>query len=335
MLQTSHKMAMEKNAIKSRVVGVDITVNTTVLGIVDVRGNIIAKDTLLTSDYPDPNEFITDLSEKIIVLAEASGGYESIRSVGISAPSANFVTGCIETASNLHWKGVVPLAGMLRDRLGLAVAVSNDAHVTALGEYAYGIAHGMKNFIIISLGHGGIGSSIFSNGHAHLGVHGYAGEFGHTCIVPNGRRCSCGRIGCLEEYASARGIRKMAEDLLATSDTPSAMREGDLSFRSIAAYCAQGDALATQVCESIGQILGTALANYASLLDPEAIILTGELTQMGDCLLRPIRKAFDEHVFHNIENQVKLQVSILDDSERDMLGASALAWEVKEYSLFK
>ena len=326
---------MEEPKIKSRVIGVDITPNSTTLGIVDIRGHIIAKDALVTSDYHDPNDFITVLSEKIIMLAEANGGYENIRSVGISAPSANFVTGCIEKASNLHWKGVVPLAGMLRDRLGLAVALGNDAHVTALGEQAFGSAHGMKNFIVISLGHGGLGSSVFVKGHVHLGARGYAGEFGHTCAKPGGRRCNCGRIGCLEEYASARGLRKTAEDLLAASDTPSALRDNDLSFRSIAKYCAEGDAIAKEVCEKTGQALGITLANYASLFDPEAIIFTGELTQMGDSLLQPVRKTFEEHVFHNIEGQVKLLVSILDDSERDMLGASALAWEVKEYSLFK
>ena len=326
---------MEENTIKTRVIGVDITLNTTVLGIVDIRGNIIAKDTLVTSDYHEPNNFVTALSEKIVALAEANGGYETIRSVGISAPSANYVTGCIEKASNLHWKGVVPMAGMLRDRLGLAVALGNDAHVTALGEHAFGSAHGMQNFIVISLGHGGLGSCIYSRGHVHLGARGYAGEFGHTCVIPGGRRCNCGRSGCLEEYVSARGLRKEAEEVLAASDEPSAMRGGDLSFKSIARYCAEGDMLATKVCERCGRILGITLANYASQLDPEAIILTGELTQMGDCLLRPVRKAFEEHVFHNIEGLVKVQISILNDSERDMLGASALAWEVKEYSLFK
>lgn len=326
---------MENITIKTHVVGIDIGVTKTVLGIVDVRGNIIAKDMLATSDYHDPNDFITALSDKIITLSEESCGYESIRSVGISAPSANFVTGCIENASNLHWKGVVPLVEMLRERLGIAVAVSNDAHVTALGELAFGSARGMKNFIVISLGHGGVGSSIFSKGHAHLGIRGYAGEFGHTCVVPNGRLCTCGRTGCLEEYASSRGLRKTAEEILAASDEPSLMRGADLSFRSIASYCEQGDKLAIDTCEKSGNILGIALANYASLFDPEAIILTGELTQMGDCLINPVLKAFEEHVFHNIEGKVKLQTSILDDNERDMLGASALAWEVKEFSLFK
>ena len=326
---------MEEIIIKSRVVGIDIGVGKTVLAIVDVRGNIIAKDYLTTSDFPDVSEFVSVLSEKIIMLSEANGGYETVRSVGISAPSANFVTGCIENASNLQWKGIVPLAAMLRDRLGLAVALANDAYVTALGEHVFGSAHGMKNFIVISLGHGGVGSSFFSNEQPHLGTHGFAGEFGHTCVVPDGRRCSCGSIGCLEEYASSRGMRKTAEELLAVTDEPSLMRGGDLSPQSLAGYCAKGDALALKVCREAGGMLGMALANYASLLDPEAIILTGELTQMGDCLLEPVRKSFESHVFHNIAGQVRLVVSVLDNNERDVLGASALAWEVKEYSLFK
>lgn len=326
---------MEETNIKSRVVGIDIGVDETVLAIVDVRGNIIVQDTMPTSDYREASEYVSALSEKIIMLSEANGGYEIIRSVGISAPSANFVTGCIENASNLQWKGVVPLAAMLRDSLGLAVALGNDAHLTALGEHVFGSAHGMKNFMVISMGHGGVGSCIFSNGQPHLGVRGFAGEFGHTCVVPGGRQCSCGGIGCLEEYASARGLKKSAEELLASTDEPSLMRGGDLSPQSLVKYCEQGDALAQQVCREAGEILGMALANFASLFDPEAIIFTGELPHMGKWLLGPTHDSFEEHVFKNIKGKVKLQVSILDDNERDVLGASALAWEVKEYSLFK
>ncbi|MBQ8487710.1 MAG: ROK family protein [Prevotella sp.] len=326
---------MVEIAIKSRVVGIDIGVKKTVLAIVDVRGDIIARGELSTSDYPDISDYVTALSDKIVMLAEANGGYETVRSVGISAPSANFVTGCIENAPNLQWKGVVPLAALLRDRLGLAVAVANDAHVTALGEHVYGSAHGMQNFIVISLGHGGVGSCLFSNGQLHLGARGFSGEFGHTCVAHDGRQCSCGRIGCVEEYASARGMAKTARELLAATDEPSLMRDGDLSPMSLVSYCEQGDALAIKVCQMAGHTLGMAVANYASLIDPEAIIFTGELVHMGHWLLDPTYEAFDDHVFHNIVGKVKLLASILDDNERDVLGASALAWDVKEYSLFK
>ena len=326
---------METVNIKSRVVGIDMGVNQSKLAIVDVRGNIIARDFLETTDYHEPSAYVAALSEKIIMMAEANGGYETIRSVGISSPSANFVTGCIEHAANLQWKGIVPLAAMLRDRLGLAVALANDVYGTALGERTFGGAHGMRNFIVISLGHGGIGSCLFTNGKPHLGTRGFAGEFGHACVVPGGRLCSCGRRGCLEEYASARGMKKTAEELLASSQEPSLMRGGDLSPKAIASYCEQGDTLALKVFREAGDILGMALANYASIVDPEAIILTGELTSLGHWLIDPLEESFESHVFHNIEGKVKIMVSMLDDGERDVLGASALAWEVKEYSLFK
>jgi glucokinase len=148
---------------KKRVVGVEISNERTTYAIVDIRGNIIAKESFDTRDHPDINEFVTVLSERIIAMIEANGGYETIRSVGVSAPSGNFLTGCIEYSPNLPWKGKIPMAAMLRDRLGLAVALGNDAHVRALGEHVYGTAHGMKDFIVVNLGHG-VGSCIFCNG---------------------------------------------------------------------------------------------------------------------------------------------------------------------------
>ena len=189
--------------IKSKVVGVDISNERTTYAIVDIRGNILAEDSFSTTDYSDVNNFVAALSEKILTLVEANGGYENIRSIGLSSPSASSVSGCIENAANLPWKGVIPMAAMLRDRLGLAVALSNDAHVSALGEYTFGSAHGMSNFIIVGLGVG-IGSCFFSAGTEHKGHFGYAGEFGHTCIAEGGRLCGCGHTGCLEAYVGSR-----------------------------------------------------------------------------------------------------------------------------------
>ena len=152
---------MENTVIKTRVVGVDISLERTTFAIVDVRGNIIASDFMDTLAYATSNEFVTTLCERIIELVTANGGYETIRSVGVSAPSANFVTGCMENSPNLPWKGVIPLAALMRDQLGLAVGVANDAHSTALGERAYGSAHGMKDFIVLNIGFG-LGSCFFS-----------------------------------------------------------------------------------------------------------------------------------------------------------------------------
>ena len=198
---------------------------------------------------------------------------------------------------------------MLRDRMGLAVALSNDAHISALGEYTFGSAHGMKCFIIVCLGIG-IGSCFFSEGDEHRGHLGFAGEFGHTCVVDNGRKCGCGHNGCLE----------------AESDAPSLMRDiENLSPRIIAELCDKGDEMAIETFRRTGYYLGLGLANYASIVDPEAIILTGGISHA----------AFEPHVFGNLRGKVKILCSNMNNRERDVLGASALAWSVPEYSLFK
>ena len=322
--------------IKTRVVGVDIREVRTTYAVVDIRGEIIAMDYFMTMDYPDVSDYVSALSEKIIMLVEENGGYEMIRSVGMSAPSANFMTGCIENAANMPWKGVVPLAAMLRDRLGLAVALANDAHVTALGEKAFGSAHGLKDFVVVSISHGGLGSCIFMDGKPHLGVNGFAGEVGHSCVEVGGRGCGCGRRGCLETYCSDKGLVRTVEELLQAEELPSALKGlKNISVQSVAYYCDQGDQVAIEAMRRLGFMLGLGLANYASILNPEAIILTGDMMQAGKWLLRPMRKSFDEHVFHNIQGETRLLVSILKEGERDVLGASALAWDVKEYSLFK
>ena len=326
----------EVDVIKTRVVGVDIRETKTTYAVVNIRGEILAQDHFRTSDYPEISAYVNALSEKILTIIEENGGYESVRSVGISAPSANYLTGCIENAANMPWKGVIPLAAMLRDQLGLAAAVANDAHITALGEKAYGSAHGMKDFIVVSISHGGLGSCIFTNGLPHLGVNGFAGEVGHTCVEVEGRLCGCGRRGCLETYVSDKGLVKTAEEEIAKSNEPTLLSElEDLSIATITSCCDKGDRVAIETFRRVGTMLGVGLANYASVINPEAIILTGDMMIAGKWLLKPMRAAFDDHVFHNIRGKVRILVSILKEGERDVLGASALAWDVKEYSLFK
>ena len=326
---------MIQNAIKTRVVGVDISLERTSIGIVDIRGEIIAKDCFITSEHPYIGDYLSVLCEHILNLVEANGGYDSIRSVGICSPSGNYRTGSIENAPNMPWKGVIPLAAMLRDRLGIAVALGNNAHAMALGEQAFGAAHGMRDFVIISLGHG-MGSCFFSNGIVHLGNDGFAGEVGHTCFVPNGRQCGCGKRGCLETYTAANGIVQTAQEVLAQRPEPSMMRQVDkLSPKIIQDFCELGDELAIETYRRTGYYLGVGLANYASILNPEAIVFTGGIAQAGKWLFEPANEAFEAHVFHNTEGRVKLMVSALENRTRNILGASVLAWGVKEYSLFK
>lgn len=326
---------MNQTTVKKRVVGVDISFEDTTFAIVDVRGNILAKDSFPTQNYTDINTFVNTLAERIVGLVELNGGYETVRSVGISAHSANFLTGSIVNAANMPWKGVVPLAAMLRDQLGLAVAVANNSHVVALGEQAFGSAHGLRDFIAITIG-SGLGSCIFSDGEVNLGFDGYAGEIGHTCVVLNGRQCGCGNRGCLEAYTASKGILQTAREMMEESDEASLMRSiENLSPKKIYECCEQGDEMAIEVFRRTGEILGLGLANYASLVNPEAIIFTGGIARAGHWLLDPTKKSFEEHVFHNIQGKVKFLISELGESERNVLGASVLAWKVKEYSLFK
>jgi len=224
---------------------------------------------------------------------------------------------------------------MLRDRLGMAVAVANDAHVSALGEYSYGMAHGMEDFIVLSLGVG-LGSCFFSGGKGHRGHNGFAGEFGHICILDHGRRCGCGKEGCLEAYCAARGIVQTARELMAESDKPSLLRSLErMSPRTIAECCDKGDELAIETYRRTGYLLGVGMANYASVIDPQAIILTGGISHAGKWLTDPMKESFDEHVFRNARGKIRIIVSRLNDHEREVLGAAALAWVVPEYSLFK
>lgn len=326
---------MIQNAIKTRVVGVDISLERTSIGIVDIRGEIIATDCFITSEHPYIGDYLSVLCEHILNLVEANGGYDSIRSVGICSPSGNYRTSSIENAPNMPWKGVIPLAAMLRDRLGMAVALANDAHAMALGEQTFGAAHGMRDFVIISLGHG-MGSCFFSNGIVHLGNDGFAGEIGHTCFVPNGRQCGCGKRGCLEAYTAANGIVQTAQEILAERSEPSMMRNVErLSPKVIQDLCELGDELAIETYRRTGYCLGVGLANYASILNPEAFVFTGGISLAGKWLFEPANEAFEEHVFHNTTGRVKFMASTLENRTRNMLGASVLAWGVKEYSLFK
>ena len=326
---------MEQETIKKRVIGIDISLDATTYAIVDVRGEIVVMDSFSTLDYTDINQFVSALSERLINMVEQNGGFESIRSVGISAPSANFMTGSIEHAPNLPWKGVVPLGALLRDRTGYAVAVANNADVRALGEHTYGLARGMRDFVVLTMG-SGIGSCLFSNGMIHKGNDGFAGEIGHACIVNNGRQCSCGNKGCLEAYVAARGIKATAQEILEQTSKPSLMRGVEkLTPEMITQMCEQGDELAIEVYRRTGELLGLGLANYASMVDPEAFIFTGEISKVGKWLFDPAKEMFDRYVFHNTCGKTKFLISEDDCVSNDVLGASVLAWEVREYSLFK
>ena len=321
--------------MKEKVIGIDITKELTSYAIIDIRGNILAKGGFPTWDYPDEKKYSDDLIARLMEMMEANGGYEQIRSIGVCAPNGNMVTGNLENPVNLPWKRTFPLVPTLRDRLGLAVIVANNAACAALGEKMYGTARGMRDFIMVNLGNG-VGSCVYVNGNGVTGADGFAGELGHTCVIDQGRQCNCGRKGCLEAYASSYGIVATARELMANDTRDSLMRNiKDLSLPSILKCCEQGDELAQEVFQKTGRLLGIALANYATLVNPEAIILTGSVIKAEHFLLWATRQSFEEHVYRCLAGRVTIIPSKMVDYERNLLAAGLLAWEVKEYSLFK
>ena len=314
----------------SFVVGVDIGGTGTKFGIVDNVGNVLFSSEMSTKKHEQVHTFIDELDEKLREIIEKVGGVGRIKGIGVGAPNGNIYTGTIEYAPNLPWKGIIPLAKMIQDKTKLPVKLTNDANAAAVGEMKYGAAQGMKDFIMITLGTG-VGSGIVSNGQLIYGHDGFAGELGHTIIVPDGRlHPGTGKRGPLESYASATGVTLTAIEILQKTDRPSLLRAvptSELNSKIVFEAATNGDEIAKEVFDYTGKILGMALANFVMFSSPEAIILFGGLNKAGDLILKPTREHLEANVIEIFQNKVKILVSHLKESDAAILGASALMWE--------
>lgn len=320
---------MENSMEKPYTIGIDIGGTNTVFGIVDARGHILSHDGIKTKDYPDIDVYVDTLATRLMCLVDVVGGITQIKGVGVGAPNANYYTGQIEQAPNLPWKGIVPLVSLLRERLGVPVALTNDANAAALGEMTYGVARGMKDFIMITLGTG-VGSGVVVNGQLVYGHDGFAGELGHVIVRRGGRLCGCGRRGCLETYCSATGIVRTVHEMLSSTDAPSLLRDipvGKVTSKDIYDAAERGDKLACEIFRFTGTVLGEAFADFIAFSSPEAIILFGGLAKAGNYILNPIREAMEANVMNIYRGKTRLLVSELKDSDAAVLGASALGWE--------
>ena len=317
---------------KDFVIGIDIGGQTTKCGVVDARGSVLAQTVIRSDTHTDVNLYVADLAEalhRIIAEAKVEG---RIRGIGVGAPNGNYYTGTIESAVNLVWGGnnTIPFAKLLSKQMnGIPVSLTNDANAAAVGEMTYGAARGMKNFIMITLGTG-VGSGIVINGEVVYGHDGFAGELGHTVAVRhNGRACNCGKVGCLEAYASATGVARTAREWLEMSDEPSQLRSLDkITSKDVYEAAKDGDKLAIKIFEFTGRILGEKFADFIEFSAPEAIVLFGGLARAKEFLTEPIQKAMDENVLSLWKGKVKLVYSQLKESDAAILGASALAWEL-------
>ena len=318
---------------KPYVIGIDVGGTNTVVGIVDKRGQILISGSIKTAKHAEVEDYLDELTELINDLISQTTTKDQIKGIGAGTPNGNYFTGSIEFAPNLNWKGVIPFAQMLEDRVGIPVALTNDANAAAIGEMTYGAARGMKDFIVITLGTG-VGSGIVVNGQLVYGHDGFAGELGHVIMRRhNGRICGCGRAGCLEAYTSATGVARTAREY-------PEMRPGDqtrlrnipiddITSKDVFDAAMAGDEMAKEIFRFTGEMLGEAFADFVAFSSPEAIILFGGLSKAGDLIMKPIRESMEKNLLNIFKNKVKLMFSELKESDAAVLGASALGWEVK------
>lgn len=306
--------------------GIDIGGTNTAYGLVNRKGEIIVKGSFRTAGHDTVEDYIAALKTTLLPVIEKSG-HINIKGLGIGAPSANFFTGEIVNAPNMPWPGIIPMARLAGDALKLKATLTNDANAAAIGEMAYGAARGMKDFIIVTLGTG-VGSGFVTNGQVIYGHDGFAGELGHVIAVRDGRKCGCGRNGCLETYASATGIVVTAEQWLTERNTTTILNEykGRITAKLINEAAEHGDALALEIFAYTGKILGQTLADMVAITSPEAIIFFGGLAKAGDLLLKHVRKHMEANLLHVYQNKVAFLQSALPDADAAILGASALVW---------
>lgn len=311
-------------------VGIDVGGTNTKFGIVNRKGEILVQDRIKTNGRDSVDGFIEDLGEKLQPMIDQYGGPENFVGIGMGAPNANFYKGTIEYAANLKWKGIIHMAKLLEAKFRIPAKLTNDANAAAVGELKYGVAKNMKDFITITLGTG-VGSGIIIDGKIVLGHNGFAGELGHVIVRHNGRlHKGTGLRGALESYVSATGLRDTAIELLQDNpEKPSLLRNysiDELTSETVYICATQGDALANQIFEYTGTILGEALATFVLFSAPEAIVLFGGLTKAGDLIMKPTRQAMEANLLEVFKNQVKILFSELKEADAAILGASALVW---------
>ena len=317
---------------KPYVIGLDLGGTNSVFGIIDADANVVAQTSVKTRGHGPVEQYVKDCVAALNVIISEVGGIEKINGMGIGAPNGNYYTNCIEYAPNLPWdNGCIPLGKLFSEALGIPVAMTNDANAAAMGEMAYGVAKGMKNFIMITLGTG-VGSGIVCDGKVIYGSDGLAGELGHVRVEPhNGRECGCGRTGCLETYCSATGVARTAREIISTSDVPTILREiplDEIESKDVSIAAGKGDEVAKSIMDFTGRMLGRACADFACFNSPEAFVFFGGLTKAGDLIMDPIKKAYEENILKCYKGKAKILVSQLDNAKAAVLGASALAWEL-------
>ena len=314
--------------MKEIAVGIDIGGTNTKYGLVEKSGNILEQGSIPTVAEGNVSDFIKILKDELSPVIEKHNDF-TVKGVGIGAPNANYYKGTIEYAPNIKWGEYVYFREAFNQYFDYPMVLTNDANAAAIGEMVFGNAHGMSDFIVITLGTG-LGSGIVVNGKLVYGHDGFAGELGHVNVKPDGRLCGCGRRGCLETYVSATGIKRTIFKLMAEETEASDLRNipyDELTALMITGAANKQDPLAIKAFEYTGKILGEKLADTVVHTSPEAIFLFGGLVKAGDYLLKPTKKYMEDCIFKMFKNKVKILPSGLMDKNSAVLGASALVWK--------
>ena len=216
--------------------------------------------------------------------------------IGVGVPAPVNTEGVVQNTANLGW-GYKEVKREMEELSGMRAEIGNDANVAALGEMWLGAGKGRKNIVMVTLGTG-VGGGIIIDGKPLVGAHGAGGEIGHLCVnYEETDHCGCGNTGCLEQYASATGITRLANIRLAKDDAKSVLREQEVSAKTVFDAVKAGDAVAKEIAEEFGKYLGHAMANLAAVADPSAIVIGGGVSKAGEVLIEYVEKNFKERAF--------------------------------------
>ena len=309
------------------VMGIDIGGTNTVFGFINNKGAIIESKQISTKGNSPVSDLVNRL-EKYLNNFMKSNPQLKLIGIGVGAPNGNHFSGVIENPPNLKW-GDVEIKSILEDKISCNVILTNDANAAALGEKYYGQAKNMNDFIMITLGTG-LGSGIFSGGRLIYGNDGLAGEMGHIVVEMNGRKCNCGKQGCLEAYVSATGIKNTIHQMKKKypgNDFLNSFQNNVPDGILIDRAYDDDDDIAKEIYEYTGMMLGKGLALAANLFSPEAFIFYGGYSNAGKRILDPAYIEMEKQILSNHKGKIKLLNSTLPEGQAGILGAASLIWK--------
>ncbi|EKK20707.1 Glucokinase [Fructilactobacillus florum 8D] len=320
--------------MSKKLIGIDLGGTTTKMAFLDENGEVLDKWRILTDISDEGSHIMPNVIASIRKHIEDAGRTpDDFIGIGMGTPGAvDRNNGSVSEAFNLNWRTSQPIRQEIQDELGLPFAVDNDANVAALGEYWKGAGSAEEDVVFVTLGTG-VGGGVIANGKLLHGVNGGAGEVGHIAVQPDGYQCTCGKRGCLETYASATGVVRLAADMAQSFHGTSRLAELEQTDEKITSklvfYLADnGDILANQVVDRVCFYLGLALSSIGNTLNPASIIIGGGVSSAGNTLLQPTTKYFQDNAFPSIRNSTKLRLAELGN-DAGVIGAASMALQFR------